>query len=218
MRTRNHLLLYFVLIVSSLPICVSADQSVIDVIDSFQIAGIGLKSTAEEVDAAISRQKIPMKCDVKRTPRTKHRAITTPSSTVWKCAFQGTDNAGRRWKRLSVYEVEGNIKRITYEGSMLTSLDPDDMVSHIRNTYRKLPAPTAAGKTVKYEEGDIKGASSEVFRQSLEVVGKELCKNRPVTVSLVARITEIPSQDAITFGFGLRRDERNACHRPVRNY
>ena len=192
-----------------------ANQSVIELIDSFKINGMSLKTNVKEFDAALVEYQQTMRCEKQDNPERKSRHRIIPKNSFRNCIVQQPNNLSN-WQRYFFKSHNGDTKKVSYEGSSLPKKNLN-LIQQVDDLYNQLNKLKLSKEELSYSSGDIFGASSPTFIQELTVKTKEYCKGFPVTVSLQTRIMKNPAEDRIlSVKVELTRDESNQCDRTYR--
>ncbi len=184
------------------------NEKALNIIYNTKISGIGLNSSTEDVNHALSQHKIPMDCNYREHTATSRSRINKGKEQFyqdWRCKY----TEGMKYKMLDVHAVNGAIYLIMYRGSILSSLDAKDMFSYYRDINEKLLATGIVHDDYNFTFHDMgPDISPQRIEQSLTTRLQAQCKGMPSTVSFKEKLTEMPAQKAFTIEV---KYERQRC-------
>ncbi len=172
------------------------NEKALNVIYDTKIAGVGFNSSVEDIKNAISQYEIPMDCNY-----TERKVVSKINSAkknkkeifyqTWNCKYID----GMKHKMLDVRTSNGIVMYIMYRGSILSSLDEQDMFSYYRGINKKLLATGITHDDHNFTFTDIgPDVSPKYIQQNLATTLLTACNGRASSVVFKEKLTEMPAK------------------------
>ena len=190
----------------------AGQDDAVDIIQTIQIDGISLNSSAEDIEAFI-KTRPSLACERVDIPKREHRLASrppTPRYQSWKCSYAHKTLS----EILNIQMSGGVITHLWHETGYENAQDFEKTKSYIRGLHKKIEAAgltsdqTNSQNYMTYKENDGKGGSAPSFSQHLNAKRVVLCDNLPLSFLVSVNANTLPSQDVYRAGIKIERSSR----------
>ncbi|PCI57234.1 MAG: hypothetical protein COB36_02925 [Alphaproteobacteria bacterium] len=204
----------------------SKAETGLDVLNGIVIEGIGLMSDPAQIQTSIDNLKSKeWACQETKIEERDGGGRTIksrlPRRYGWDCRYQDSKD----WQHLIVAYLHDRVVILRYDGSKAPRLEGAELVSALKETHQKLQKTSDLPESYNYKDyAEIFGASSQVFKQSLNINLPQICiglvdnDERPYRLVFQASHEYIPSQKARTVSLSLSRADVDTCIKVLRKW